>query len=54
MMSYLTRPGVPKKDNKMEDEKKIAEKQMIKVAQQPDSRECFKKLSKKRRSYLKI
>lgn len=43
MMSYLTRPGVPKKDNKMEDEKKIAEKQMIKVAQQPDSRGVFKK-----------
>ena len=46
MMSYLTRPGVPKKDNKMEDEKKIAEKQMIKVARQPDSRGVFQKAVK--------
>ena len=36
-----------KKDKQMDDEKTLAEKQLIKVATQPDSRVCFKDLLKR-------
>ena len=45
MMSYLTRPGTAEEKEVMDkkSEKELADKQMIKLATQPDSRGAYKK-----------